>query len=102
MSKVVKTAKSRRKMAYIWVAVMSAVVIALMVTEQIALLYVLATLGVTALLVIVAMADLHGAHDLSAGRMTTADDAAALGSGITTTPPVRAPKLNARPSGKRR
>lgn len=58
MSRVVKPPKRRQRLAILWVAVTAAVVIALMATEQIALLYVLATLGVTGLLVIVAFADL--------------------------------------------
>ena len=48
------------------------------------LLYVLATLGVTALLVIVATADL-GEHERSDNALPT--NAQAAGSGISSTPP---------------
>jgi hypothetical protein len=50
--------------------------------EKTELLYVLATLGVTALLVIVATADL-GAHERSENVLP---DAQAAGSGISSTP----------------
>lgn len=69
-------------MAYLWVAALAIVVVVLMVMEQIALLYVLATLGVTALLVVVAMADLRGTRE-SARVLAPADDAAAIGAGIS-------------------
>lgn len=61
-----------------------AVVLGLLIYfEKTELLYVLATLGVTALLIIVATADL-GAHDRSEN---TLPDAQAAGSGISSTPP---------------
>ncbi|HZH29939.1 MAG TPA: hypothetical protein VEY11_04190 [Pyrinomonadaceae bacterium] len=54
--------KNSRRTTFIWIAAASAILIALIWTEQVALLYVLATLSVTALLIIVAMADLGGAR----------------------------------------
>jgi L-asparagine transporter-like permease len=51
--------KRRRTGTYIWVAVMAAVLFMLIYEEQTALLYVLATLGVTLLLVVVAIANLE-------------------------------------------
>ena len=61
-----------------------AVVLGLLIYfEKTELLYVLATLGVTALLIIVATADL-GAHERSEN---TLPDAQAAGSGISSTPP---------------
>ena len=63
MSRVVESPKRRRRLAVLWIAVTAVVVIALMATEQIALLYVLATLGVTGLLLIVAFADLRGSQE---------------------------------------
>jgi hypothetical protein len=54
--------KNSRRTIFIWLASASAIIIALIWTEQVALLYVLATLSVTALLLIVAMADLGGAR----------------------------------------
>lgn len=52
---------SRRTVTIFWVALSSAVVIFLLYKEWIAPLYVMATLGITALLIIVGMADLSGA-----------------------------------------
>jgi hypothetical protein len=58
-----KTAK-RRWLTYVWIVAILLVVSLLIYFERTALLYVLATLGVTALLLIVAFADL-GANDRS-------------------------------------
>lgn len=52
--------KRRRMITYAWVAALAIITILLIYKEQTALLYILATLGVTALLVIVAAADLGG------------------------------------------
>ncbi|MEJ7617663.1 MAG: hypothetical protein WKF30_12025 [Pyrinomonadaceae bacterium] len=81
MSRTALAPKQRRRMGIVWVLVMAVVIVALMATEQIALLYVLATLGVSALLVIVALADLRGSQR-KASNLPPADDAAAIGSGI--------------------
>lgn len=62
---------------------MTAIVFTLLYYEQIALLYVLATLGMTALLAIVAMADLHATERGVTTQVAPADDAAAIGSGLT-------------------
>jgi uncharacterized membrane protein YhaH (DUF805 family) len=51
-------ARNKRLMTYLWVAVLAIVTIVLIYKEQTAVLYILATLGVTAILVIVAFADL--------------------------------------------
>lgn len=69
-------------MSFLWMAMAAIVVIALLVNEQVALLYILATLGIAVLLGVVAMSDLQGS------RRTTAqdapfDDAAAIGDGVT-------------------
>lgn len=45
-------------MTYLWVAVLAIVTIVLIYKEQTAILYILATLGVTAILVVVAFANL--------------------------------------------
>jgi len=73
----------RRWTTFAWIAGTSAVIIALLYTEQIALLYVLATLGVTALLIIVALADLGGAKQ-SFAEPRPADDSAAIGDNLIT------------------
>jgi hypothetical protein len=61
---------------------MTAIVVALLYWERIALLYVLATFGLTALMIIVALADLGGSKKI-VGEPAPADDAAAIGSGIS-------------------
>ena len=54
-----KTGK-RRWLTYVWIVSLLLVVSLLIYFERTALLYVLATLGVTALLLVVAFADLGG------------------------------------------
>jgi hypothetical protein len=61
-------------------AALAAITIALIYYEQTEILYILATLGVTALLAVVALADLKGAQGIT-GEPVPGDDAAALGSG---------------------
>jgi hypothetical protein len=57
---------SNRQKTWFWILATTAVVIALLYWEQIALLYVLATLSMTTLLLIVAMSDLSGAQTVAA------------------------------------
>lgn len=57
--------KKRRGFTYLWIFGLAVSVFLLIYFEQIALMYILATLGVTVLLVIVALADL-GRGELSA------------------------------------
>lgn len=71
--------KKSRKSLYISL-VFVAVIIALLWQEQVALLYVLATLSVAGLLAVVAMADLHGARRTAAGPAPF-DDSAAIADG---------------------
>lgn len=52
--------KRRRMITYAWVAGLAIITILLIYKEQTALLYILATLSVTALLIVVATADLGG------------------------------------------
>ena len=56
--------KRRRGFTYLWIFGLALLVFLLIYFEQTALLYILATLGVTALLIIVAFADL-GRSELS-------------------------------------
>ncbi len=71
--------KRGRNKTLIWIAAVVIITIGLIYYEQAALLYILATLGVTAILVIVALANLKGKV---ADEPLPADDAAAIGSGI--------------------
>jgi hypothetical protein len=66
----------------LWAAILSLATIILIYKEMTAVLYILATLGVTALLVVVAMADLAHAERLTDAPRASGD-AAAIGSGIT-------------------
>jgi heme O synthase-like polyprenyltransferase len=57
----VKNRRNRRLITFGWIAALSILTIFLIYREMTAVLYILATLGVTALLVVVAYADLaHG------------------------------------------
>jgi len=79
-----KNTKRRRWTTIAWIAALAILVFSLIYFERTELLYVLATLGVTALLVIVATADL-GASEHASG--TPLPDAQAAGSGISSAPP---------------
>jgi hypothetical protein len=74
----------RRRKLYtgLWFAALSILIIVLIYREMTAVLYILATLGVTALLVLVAVADLGDAEKPSKDPQRI-NDSAALGSGIT-------------------
>ena len=74
-------AKRGRGFTYLWIAALAVLIFLLIYFEQTALLYVLATLGVTALLLVVAAADIGHATPgtESAGQ---ALDAQASSSGI--------------------
>ena len=79
------TDRRRRKMITIlWAAIIGIGTIILIYKEQTALLYILATLGVTALLVVVAMADLSHSEKLTSDPRRN-DDSAAIGTGVTST-----------------
>ena len=77
--------KRRRKMITIlWTAVLAIVTIVLIYKEMTAVFYILATLGVTALLVVVGMADLSPAEKLT-NDPRRSEDSAAIGRGMTST-----------------
>ena len=77
--------KRRRKMiTVLWTALLAIGTIILIYKEMTAVLYILATVGVTALLVVVAMADLSASEKLTNDNRRS-DDSAAIGSGITST-----------------
>ena len=72
--------RRRKTLTIVWSAVLAIGVITLMYYEMSALLYILATLGVTALLIVVAVSDLHhGEKESGDARIV---DSAAIGSGI--------------------
>lgn len=76
--------RRRRKLfTTVWSLLLAVGTIILIYKEMTALLYILATLGVTALLVVVAMSDLTTGENIS--NDSTINDSAAIGSGITST-----------------
>lgn len=93
------TASGRKKnslrMTLLWIAVSAAIIIGLIWTEQVALLYVLATLSVSGLLLIVAFSDLGGSRQLLT-EPAPYDDSAAVGDGLGAT------GASARTAAKRR
>ena len=60
--------KKRRGITYLWILCLAVLTFLLIYFEQTSLLYILATLGVTILLVVVALADL-GSSELSSDPM---------------------------------
>ena len=75
--------RRRRKMMTLLIALaLAAVVIALIYFEKTAILYILCTLGVTALLLIVAFSDL-GESGEAAGRLDQQKDAASVADRIS-------------------
>jgi hypothetical protein len=77
--------RRRRKLfTFLWFAALSILTIALIYWEMTAVLYILATLGVTALLLIVAFSDLAQTEKASSDPHRI-NDSAAIGSGITST-----------------
>jgi hypothetical protein len=75
--------RRRRLITILWTGLLAIGTITLIYKEMTAVLYILATLGVTALLVVVGLADL--AHTESLPNDSAANDSAAIGSGITST-----------------
>ena len=94
-----RTRKNSRNMTYLWLAIMAAIIIGLIYYEQTALLYILATLGVTALLV-VALADLSGSRNSNLTSGVVMDDAAAIGNSLAS--PTPAPQITRKPSAQKR
>lgn len=73
--------RSRRSLTWVWIVATVAVIFGLLYWEQTAILYVLGTLGVSGLLLVVAMSDLSGAHRMASDlKPAVADDSAAIGS----------------------
>jgi len=75
--------RRRRLITVLWTGLLAIGTIVLIYKEMTALLYILATLGVTALLVVVGVSDLTMGENVSSD--STVNDSAAIGSGITST-----------------
>jgi len=78
-----KTRKQRRRNSILWSIATIAVIVVLLALEQVALLYLLATLGVAVLLIIVALSDLHGETQEAVQAAPAAATAAAITGGAT-------------------
>jgi amino acid permease len=88
MSQRIKTTKNkkRRLITYLWILALAVGVFLLIYFERTELLYILATLGVTALLIIVAIADLGMSEKPQSSQLP---DAQAAGSGISSKLPKK-------------
>lgn len=82
MSQKSNRGRNRRLFTFAWIAALSLLTVFLIYKELTAILYILATLGVTALLIVVALADLSR-HEKYSTDSPNADDAAAIGSGLS-------------------
>ena len=81
--KTVAGDRRRRKMiTFLWALALSAVVITLIYFERTAILYILCTLGVTALLIIVAYSDLSQSGERS-GEVDHSQDASGVANRIS-------------------
>ena len=74
--------RRRKMMTLVWALALAAVVIALIYFEKTAILYILCTLGVTALLLVVAFSDL-GENSEAAARLDQQKDAASVADRIS-------------------
>ena len=74
--------RRRKTITAIWLVGLTLGVVLLIYWEQSAILYILATLGVTALLAIVAMSDLSHT-DKTSGQLSSINDASAVANGVT-------------------
>lgn len=73
--------RKSRLITLAWIVVLAIVLIVLLYKEKADWLYVLATVGVTVLLFVVAFADLHGGRK-GVEEASLGDDSAALGNSI--------------------
>jgi len=91
--------KQRRRNSILISVVAVAIIVGLLIWEQVALLYLLATLGVVVLLLIVAFSDLQGLAPTAAeARPATPDDSAAIADGLAQTAvPSTAARVSTRP-----
>lgn len=82
MSRKGNRGRNRRFITFAWIAALTFLTVFLIYRELTAVLYILATLGVTGLLIVVALADLSK-HEKFSTESPQADDAAAIGSGLS-------------------
>ena len=85
MSSITRSGNARRRrrlITVLWTAVLTLVTVSLIYWEMTAILYIVATLSVTALLVVVALADLRGSEG-APGDLTRTEDASNIGSKVS-------------------
>ena len=80
MSRKANRARNRKLFTFAWIAALTLLTVFLIYREMTAVLYILATLGVTALLIVVALADLSQ-HERFSTESPRSGDAAASGIG---------------------
>ena len=81
--KTIASVRRRRKLiTFLWALALGALVITLIYLEKTAILYILCTLGVTALLIIVAYSDLSQSGERS-GEMDQSRDAAGVANRVS-------------------
>jgi hypothetical protein len=86
--------RNSRLITFGWVVGVAVLIIVLLYKERSDWLYVLATLGLTVLLVMVALADLGGGRK-GVDEASLGDDSASIGDGIRTTAPAAAASSSA-------
>ena len=74
--------RRRKLITFLWALALAAVVITLIYLERTAILYILCTLGVTALLIVVAYSDLSQSGE-RAGEVDQSTDAAGVANRIS-------------------
>lgn len=74
--------RRRKLITFLWALAVAVVVIVLIYLEQTAILYILCTLGVTALLIVVALSDLAPREE-SSGQIDRPKDAASVASRVS-------------------
>ncbi|MBA2524780.1 MAG: hypothetical protein H0V18_03200 [Pyrinomonadaceae bacterium] len=82
MNRKANRGRNRKFITFAWIAALTFLTIFLIYRELTAVLYILATFGVTALLIVVALADLSK-HEKFTPESTRADDAVAIGSALS-------------------
>lgn len=87
MSRKENRARNRKLFTFAWIAALTFLTVFLIYREMTAVLYILATLGVTALLVVVALADLSR-HEKFVSESPHSADATASGVGLKSPNPT--------------
>jgi Flp pilus assembly protein TadB len=87
MSRKANRGRNKRLITFAWVGALAVLTIFLIYREMTAVLYILATVGVTGLLIVVALADLSK-HEKFSQESPRLRDAAPIGSGLSSSNPT--------------